>query len=1192
MPIDPKTDPYVLEGRLVTMSNLGIIEEGAIYIKNGLIEAVKASSDAAPAGFNHAPHIRTGDTIYPGMIELHNHLSYNAMSLWDVPKKYANNGQWRGSDDYRRKITKPSQVIGGTPGVVEALVRYVEMRALLGGVTTSQGISLSSEPGIKRYYDGLVRNVERPIHPGLSAAGTKIGNPSTGKAEEYLEKLSRNTCYLQHLSEGIDDTARGWFLRLQMDNGDWAINDAFCGIHSTALHAEDFRIIAERGGSMVWSPLSNYLLYGETAKLIDAKNVGIKIGLGSDWAPSGSKNLLGELKVAWLASEEQGAVFSPEELVAMVTINPAQIASWDSHLGSIEPGKCADLVAINGQQGNDYLRLIEARETSVTLVVIDGVPRVGQTRLMDDFGPGTESITVHRSKRILNLTQEAADPLVGALTLTEAIRRLKTAMHNLPQLAIDLDHASANNLFTGSADSMGNSWRIAFDMADDDEMLELAQGVAAKPLSFYITQAMELEPITVMDDRDHLKKLVAARNLPEFIKKGLPPLYGRRIPLPQSGEFLENSKDTLAPEVLETTRDLATFLRLSGELTLADRKRIVEQAMVVIGENYVHLPLKRAMHAVDPLQRLRLLKYQLNEAVEGELPQEIEFHNELSHIFNSLRDLHTSYRLPYPFEGKVGWLPFLIEEITENGLQRFIISKLIADAGPDSFEPGVIITHWNGTPIQQIIKNNADQHAGSNRAARWARGVNTLTIRPLGRGLPPQEERITLRYIDITGKSQEWTQEWYIFEPGTGTNQVALASLTKEATAMGVDDQTDNVQLGKKVLFAPKVLAIEAEGLTTMSEARRLTTGSADISTFLPGVFRASEVEHNGKAYGYIRIFTFNINDADVFVSEFIRLAEQLSDTGLIIDVRGTGGGLIYAAEQLLQVLTPQRIEPERAQFINSSLNLTLCRNHRRSSRYPGLVLEPWIQSMKQAIQTGSTYSLAYPITSIDKCNAIGQRYFGPVVLIVDPLCYSATDIFAAGFRDHNIGPIVGTGKNTGAGGANVWSHRLLSQLMVPDQSANTHSPYKPLAHGADIRVAIRRTIRVGENEGDIIEDLGIIPDTIHRMTRKDVMQNNADLMVSAINLIANAKRYTIDIEVTVQEHGLPIIELLTGNVDRIDVTVGNIQLRSLYPDDEKISIDLQQELGDSKMKSAWVEMRGFSENTLVVCRRGQFSAT
>ena len=42
-------------------------------------------------------------------------------------------------------------------------------------------------------------------------------------------------------------------------------------------------------------------------------------------------------------------------------------------------------------------------------------------------------------------------------------------------------------------------------------------------------------------------------------------------------------------------------------------------------------------------------------------------------------------------------------------------------------------------------------------------------------------------------------------------------------------------------------------------------------------------------------------------------------------------------------------------------------------------------------------------------------------VLLVDALAYSATDIFAAGFEDHEIGLIIGTASGTGAGGANVW---------------------------------------------------------------------------------------------------------------------------------------------------------------------------
>jgi 5-methylthioadenosine/S-adenosylhomocysteine deaminase len=36
--------------------------------------------------------VATGDTLYPGMIELHNHLAYNAVPLWRVPKRYQHNG--------------------------------------------------------------------------------------------------------------------------------------------------------------------------------------------------------------------------------------------------------------------------------------------------------------------------------------------------------------------------------------------------------------------------------------------------------------------------------------------------------------------------------------------------------------------------------------------------------------------------------------------------------------------------------------------------------------------------------------------------------------------------------------------------------------------------------------------------------------------------------------------------------------------------------------------------------------------------------------------------------------------------------------------------------------------------------------------------------------------------------------------
>ena len=169
-----------------------------------------------------------------------------------------------------------------------------------------------------------------------------------------------------------------------------------------------------------------------------------------------------------------------------------------------------------------------------------------------------------------------------------------------------------------------------------------------------------------------------------------------------------------------------------------------------------------------------------------------------------------------------------------------------------------------------------------------------------------------------------------------------------------------------------------------------------------------------------IRIWTFAPEDRDesidhflqTFSSEFIRLLDELPKDGLIIDVRGNGGGIILAGEQLLQLLTPAVIEPERMQFINTPLNLSIVRRH-SPSPFSGFDLSPWLDSMEEAVRTGATYSRAFPITPPADANEIGQRYHGPVVLITDALCYSTTDIFAAGFQDHEIGVIIGIDNNS-----------------------------------------------------------------------------------------------------------------------------------------------------------------------------------
>jgi hypothetical protein len=84
-------------------------------------------------------------------------------------------------------------------------------------------------------------------------------------------------------------------------------------------------------------------------------------------------------------------------------------------------------------------------------------------------------------------------------------------------------------------------------------------------------------------------------------------------------------------------KGLREFLQTIDRLEPAEMALLVENAIGLLEGFYVHLPLKRAMHAVDPLQRLRLLQRRLPQ-----LTSEIAFHHEMTEIFTSLRDLHTN----------------------------------------------------------------------------------------------------------------------------------------------------------------------------------------------------------------------------------------------------------------------------------------------------------------------------------------------------------------------------------------------------------------------------------------------------------------------------------------------------------------------------------------------------------------------
>jgi hypothetical protein len=267
----------------------------------------------------------------------------------------------------------------------------------------------------------------------------------------------------------------------------------------------------------------------------------VRIGLGSDWSPTGSKNLFGELKVAWLHSQHTlNGVFSARDVVAMATSDAARILKWENVLGTLQDGKLADLFIIDGTTGDPYDALIRAKETDIQLVMINGIARYGVTRAMDILSPDSEPVRVGQSNRKIFLKQETSDPDVANVSLAQATSRLKTAFQDIAELAREIEHPPSARLGQRPLDANARpTWTIALDEITNCGV-EFAPRLplnaphdlsgadrfptpltrAAPPLST-VLQPITLDPLTVADDGTFVERLGQQPNVPAAVRNKL-----------------------------------------------------------------------------------------------------------------------------------------------------------------------------------------------------------------------------------------------------------------------------------------------------------------------------------------------------------------------------------------------------------------------------------------------------------------------------------------------------------------------------------------------------------------------------------------------------------------------------------------------------------------------------------------------
>lgn len=376
------TRPIVLEGTVVTPSV--VLSHGWVVVDGDRIRSVSASPPRIPG----AVTLNTNGLIFPGLIDLHNHVAWNVFPRWSPVEPYNNHDEWQEAPTYRAAVATPGQVLLRRHAC--DMNRYGEIRALIGGVT-----SIQSSPRM-RCIRGLVRNLDyySDFYPerGFGREPSRLVLDITSLSDDARRSIvgrlrgDRLRALFVHLAEGRpgDPRAKREFALLMRDR---LLGRKTVIVHGSALGDREFRAMQAAGAGLVWSPRSNMTLYGETTNIAAALDRDIPVALAPDWAITGSSNMLDELAFAARFNEVRlGSRLTENQLVEMVTEVPARMAAIDDKVGAVREGLYADLLVIEGDRTRPYHALVTARPQDVRLVLIGGQPVYGALAVMKQLG--------------------------------------------------------------------------------------------------------------------------------------------------------------------------------------------------------------------------------------------------------------------------------------------------------------------------------------------------------------------------------------------------------------------------------------------------------------------------------------------------------------------------------------------------------------------------------------------------------------------------------------------------------------------------------------------------------------------------------------------------------------------------------------------------------------------------------------
>ena len=353
------------------------LTDHAVAIADGRILAVLQSEEARSSIEAQRVIELPGHLLIPGLINAHTHAAMVLMRglADDLPlMTWLHEHIW------------PAEQRWVDPGFVADGTRLAVLEMLRGGITCYNDMyfhpevtaQVSAEAGMRAvigmivvdFPTGYAANADEYIAKGLALHEHYRDHPLIrvgfaphspyAVSDAPLQRVRALADELEvpihiHLHETRDEV-----LQSLRDHGERPISrlnrlgllgPGLVCVHMTQLEEDEIALLADTGAHVVHCPESNLKLasgFCPVAKLVDA---GVNVAIGTDGAASNNDlNMLGEMRTAALLGK--GVAGSASALPAatalrMATINGARALGLEDEIGSLEPGKSADLVALD-----------------------------------------------------------------------------------------------------------------------------------------------------------------------------------------------------------------------------------------------------------------------------------------------------------------------------------------------------------------------------------------------------------------------------------------------------------------------------------------------------------------------------------------------------------------------------------------------------------------------------------------------------------------------------------------------------------------------------------------------------------------------------------------------------------------------------------------------------------------------------